>query len=91
MSRPPAIDSVALVSTPANWFAATRSSFQENSNARGVAVPGSMSWNCPPITSVHALFKRSCGYARPPSHAAATEARSAASASSSFLRFQRFW
>ena len=31
---------VALVSTPANWFRAITSSFQANSNAFGVAVPG---------------------------------------------------
>ena len=67
VSMPEATASVALVSTPANWFMASTSSFQENSYALGVAVPGMMSWNCPPITSVQALFRRSSGYGRPPS------------------------
>ena len=29
-----------------------------------MAVPAMMSWNWPPITSVHASFKRFCGYGR---------------------------
>ena len=78
------------MSTPANWFIASSSSFQAYSYAFGMLVPGMMSWNCPPITSVQASFSRSSGYGRPPSQAAATEACSAASASTSFWRFQRF-
>ena len=88
--RPEATASVALVSTPANWFRASIWSFQANSYAVGVAVPGMMSWNWPPITRVQASVRRCRGYGRAPSHSAATEAFSAASARISFLRFQRF-
>jgi hypothetical protein len=49
-----------------------------------------MSCICEPSTSVHASSSFCAGYGRTPSHAAATDARSAASASNSFLRFQRF-
>ncbi len=81
---------MALERTPANWFNASTWSFHAYSYALGMLVPGMMSWNCAPITSVHASFSRAIGYGRPPSHAAATEAFSAASASSSLWRFHRF-
>ncbi len=58
---PDAIASVALVSTPANWFIASTSSFQEYSYDFGVAVPAIISWKWPPITSVQALFSRCRG------------------------------
>ena len=82
--------SVALLSTPANWFMAITSSFQANSYDLGVAVPAAMSWKCPPMTRVQAWLRRSRGYGRAPSHSAAIEAFSAASASNSSLRSQRF-
>jgi len=54
----PATASVALVSTPANWFIASTWSFHAYSYAFGRLVPGMMSWNCAPITSVHASVRR---------------------------------
>lgn len=35
--------------------------YERREDVRAVAVPGRMSRNCPPITSVHASFRRSCG------------------------------
>src|SRR5512133_3139527 len=90
VSRVAATASVALVSTPANWFDARISSFHEYSYAFGMLVPGMMSWNWPPITSVQASFSLFNGYARLPSQSATTDARSASSASTSFMRFHRF-
>ena len=82
--------SVALENTLANWFSEITWSFQANSYDRGVAVPAAMSWKCVPMASVQALLSRSSGYLRPPSHSAAIEAFSAASASVSWRRSHRF-
>src|SRR5512138_540658 len=90
-------ESMARVTTPTEevnteekWFRATISSFHAYSYALGMHVPGRISCIWLPRRSHHPWLRASLGYLIPPSQSAATAIGSAACASSSFFRFQRF-